>query len=233
MGEIDDDITRLREGDTSDFFDEDDEEEAKQEEAFSTDDDSSGATTAPAATMEAPAVIRRVLGSEYKDELLAIAHFLDPNNTKRHTLTFHTPIGDVKSQIRWAEKLPKDLSRYDRLMLIQVKSSEAMFAPTPGADLEISIEGSKGRLKVTNLAPPQNLYPGIDLFCFLPHNEPMEKQGVLKESAPSVVSGKPSDTTDAAGEPIAEGEKSASLKGKTFVDVHIDETEDFDKPRES
>lgn len=225
LGETDELITSLRSGDTSDFFDEEDEIEDKQEEEFTPAGNLQPTVSSPAV----PSVITRVLASDTKDELLGVAHFLDPKNTKHLTLVFHTPIGDVKSQVKWTDKLPSDLSKHERLMLIQVKSSEVMFSPTPGAELEISFVGCHGRLKVTCLAPPQNLYPGIDLFCFLPHNDSMEKQGVLKEDAPSVVSGKPGDTVDQGGEPIVEGEKSAAvLENVTFADS---EKEDFDKAR--
>lgn len=188
-----------------------------------------------------PPVLQRVLSSDAREELLGIAHFLDPKNQKALTLVFHTPIGDVKCQVKWSEKMPQDLSRHERLMLIQVKSSEQRFSPTPGADLEISFEGKNGRLKVMCLAPPQNLYPGIDLFCFLPQTGAMEKNGQLKEGAPSVVSGNPSDTEDAGGDPIVEGEKSAAFTSRTEEEFVANEAHgksdpvvaDFDKTREA
>jgi hypothetical protein len=58
----------------------------------------------------------------------------------------------------------------------------------------------------------------------------MEKNGRLQERAPSVVSGKPSDSVDPVGEPVVDGEKSASFVPPVTGSAYA---EDFDKPRET
>lgn len=234
--ETDDLIRDLKNGDDSQILE--GEDDGKSNSAGAAD-------TAPRViepTLDVPKVVQRVLESPRKQELVGVAMFLDPDNSKKLTLIFHTPIGDVRCAVNWSSNAPDKLSKADQLLLIQVRSSESMFAPAPGADFEISFDGYPGRLKVTCLADPQALYPGIDLLCFLPHNALMEKQGVVQDGAPSVVSGKPSDHVDEAGEPVAGQEKSAGAvtlppsgsppRGSDVPSGVIDEVEDFDKPRE-
>lgn len=165
---------------------------------------------------------------------MAVAKLLDPHARKSLTLVFHTPIGDVRTSVNWSSHPPDNLSRARDLLLILVRTSAATFSPNPGSDLEISFAEypDRPRLKVTCLAPPMKLYAGVgvDLLCFLPHSEAVEKTGQLKEGAPSVVSGRPSTRVDEDGEPLVDGEKAASARDFATATPPV-ETVDFDKPR--
>ncbi len=176
-----------------------------------------------------PPVLRRIFGTEAEDELMAVARLLDPaGGRKGLTLVFHTPIGDVRTPVNWCSHPADSIATANSLLLMIVRSSTSTFSPNPGAELEMSFAEYSGnpRLKVTCLASPMRLYPGasIDLLCFLPDTSGVEKNGRLKEGAPSAVSGLPSTEVDDHGEPVVEGEKSAS--------VTLSPTEDFDVPRE-
>jgi hypothetical protein len=174
-----------------------------------------------------PPVLQRIFGTEAEAELMAVAKFLDPHSRQTLTLVFHTPIGDVRTPVNWSSYPPEQIHRAKDLLLILVRTSSSTFIPIPGSDLEISFaEHGGGRLRATCLAPPMRLYPGvgIDLLCFLPHvDASVEKNGQLKDGAPSVVSGNPSTHTDEEGEPLADGEKAASLRQVA---------ESWDHPRE-
>ena len=256
-------INRLRSGDTSDLLTEEDEDDIAaddaalrqfhqipdaEDEADEVTFSESPATTAARRMQQAPSLeprlppaLAKLIGTEAEHELMAVARFLDARNKKGLTLVFHTPIGDVKCPVNWSSTEPSQLYRCKHMLMIMVRSSESMFVPHPGSDLEISFWEHRDtpRLRVTCLAPPMQLYPGvgIDLLCFLPQTESVEKQGVLHDGAPSVVSGRPSTHTESeTGEPVAEGEKSAGAKF-TGVDwgstepVFSPPVENFDKPR--
>lgn len=223
---VDETIASLREGDFSDIEDDDDPTESDR-----VSEEPAIPVIAPSRTglaypprpshQDVPDVVRQVLESSAREELIGVANFLQKR--KKLTLIFHTPIGDVRTRVDWCSNQPDDLLRGDNLMLVKVDSSESTFSPAPGAELDISFAEYAGKARVICLAPPQRLYPGVDLLCFLPQTQPVEKNGRLKDDAPSVVSGKPSDTTDAAGEPVAEGEKSAAIQPTKM---------DFDKVRD-
>lgn len=188
-----------------------------------------------------PPVLQRIFGSDAEDELMAVAKLLDPKNRRALTLVFHTPIGDVRTSVNWSSCEPEHLHRVQDLLLILVRTSAVTFAPNPGAELEISFAEFRDhpRLKVLCLAHPMQLYPGvaIDLLCFMPQTESVEKNGQLKDGAPSSVSGLPSTRVDADGEPLLEGEKSASVSPSVFAKVKDElgvehAVEDFDRPRD-
>jgi hypothetical protein len=195
---------------------------------------------APNVARPIPPVIAQLLGTEAERELLAVAKCLHDRERKKLTLVFHTPIGDVKCPVNWSSAEPAYLHRVRHLLLILVRSSEAMFSPHPGSEIEISFleYPDSPRLLVICLSPPMQLYPnvGIDLLCFLPQAATVEKQGVLHEGAPSVVSDQPSQAVDeATGEPVRHGEKSASfrLPAARFTTPGDRPPEDFDRVRES
>lgn len=221
-------ISRLRSGDDSDLLTEEDEEDVAADDAAlqhlrSTKEEEGRwperrpeVITAPT-TPAMPPALAKLIGTDAEDELMAVARFLDVRNKKKLTLVFHTPIGDVKCPVNWSSTESSQLHRSKHLLLILVRSSESMFVPRPGSELEISFleHRDQPRLRVLCLAPPMQLYPGVgvDLLCFLPQTESVEKQGVLHDGAPSVVSGRPSDIVDAeTGEPVISGEKSASVR---------------------
>jgi hypothetical protein len=218
-------IDDLRSGDDSELFTSLDAEEAEQEErAIATvRRDVGGAADDHGVVL--PPVLQRIFGTDAEDELMAVAKLLDPRNKKTLTLVFHTPIGDVRTAVNWCSHPPDHLNRAKDLLLIMVRTSAATFSPNPGSDLEISFaEHRSPRLKVTCLAAPMRLYPGVgvDLLCFLPHTDTVEKNGQLRDGAPSVVSGLPSTHTGPDGEPVADGEKAASQQLPP---------EDWDRPR--
>lgn len=176
-----------------------------------------------------PDVIRRVLESEDRGELLEVARLLDAAAKTERNIVFYTPIGAVKCRINWRSASPDDLRRTDGIMFVKLRSSAVSFVPKIGAAFDVGFEDYDGRLHVICLAM-QQLYPGVDLLCFMLHTPTMEKQGVLRDGAPSVVSGKPSVDVD-NGEPVAENEKSASAAALESVSK-IPQPVDFDQVRE-
>lgn len=228
-------LEQLRDGDDSELYGDADVEEAEAEKSALTRmrEVSTGRepTSLAVPAVGLPPVLQRLFGTDMEEELMAVAKLLDARRQRKLTLVFHTPIGDVKCPVNWSSTPPDQVHKCDTLLLILVRSSDSMFIPTPGARLQVSFaeHSHSSRLSVMCLAPPMKLYPGvgIDLLCFLPDVSSVEKNGKLKEGAPSVVSGTPSDAVDAAGEPVVEGEKSASVKV-----LSTDHYEDFDQPRE-
>lgn len=208
-------MMRLRDGDTSDI--EDDPEDIPGVDSHTVAADTHSA--------DLPQAIQRVLASVDRQELISVAEFM--LTRRKMTLIFHTSQGDARVGVDWCSARPGDIERWDALVLVKVVAGITSFAPNPGSTLDISFEGFNGRTKVIALAPPQRLYTGVDVLCFLPHSQVMEKQGVVKQGTPSVVSNLPSVGTDEAGEPVAAGEKSASASRR---EKPI--TEDFDRPRE-
>jgi hypothetical protein len=223
---VSDFIDDLRSGNDSELFTPQDAEEAAEEEQAIVSVRREVSAPAGAHSVTLPPVLQRIFGTDAEDELMAVAKLLDPKNKKTLTLVFHTPIGDVRTAVNWCSHPPEHLHRAKDLLLILVRTSVATFSPNPGSDLEISFaEHRFPRLKVTCLAAPMRLYPGVgvDLLCFLPHTDTVEKNGQLQEGAPSVVSGRPSTHVGTDGEPVADGEKSAAQQLPP---------KDWDRPRE-
>lgn len=171
-------------------------------------------------TTPLPPAVLRVLDSPDRAELIEVAKMLDQGSKSERFIIFYTPVGDIKCRINWQSCEPENLRGNENLFFVKMRSSDVAFTPKSGALFEIGFVGYAHKFQVVCLAPPQQLYPGVDLMCFLPHNSAMEKNGKLQEGVPSVVSGAPSDAVDAAGEPVVSGEKSASLV-------------DFDRPRDA
>lgn len=230
-------IQDLKDGDDTELYtDEDDPEDlprdpSAQEMTLMLPEAESPRQTPPSI----PTVLQRVLGSEGEAELLAVAKIIDGRTSRPLGLVFHTPIGSVRTPVVWSSCHPDHVDEVQDLLLILVRSSDAMFVPDPGASFDISFagRGDGSRLSVTCLARPMQLYPGvgIDLLCFLPHSAVVEKNGQLRAGAPSAVSGVKSDTVDENGEPVVDGEKSASFR-PAFRRTTEPDTEDFDRPRD-
>ena len=159
---------------------------------------------------EVPPLITRVLASPDRGELLEVARMLDQGSKQDRHIIFHTPIGDIKCRINWQSCEPEQLKGSENIFFVKMRSADVAFTPKSGAVFEIGFAGYARTFPMVCLAPPQQLYPGVDLMCFLPHNLAMEKTGKLADGSPSIVSGEPSNTTDKLGEPIVDGEKSAS-----------------------
>ena len=164
-----------------------------------------------------PAVIRRVLNSPDSGELLEIAKLLDATNSKERFIIFMTPIGDIRCKMNWMSCSPSDILP-DKLLFIKIRTASLVFIPKPGAAFDIGFADYPGRVSVVCMAEPQQLYPGIDLLCFMTHNPPVEKNGRLQERAPSVVSGEASnDVQD--GEPTRTGERPFAVDSLTKAAV--------------
>ena len=163
-------ILRLRSGDDSELLTEEDEEDvaaddaalqqlrSNKEEEERWPERKPEAAPAPAAPAMPPA-LAKLIGTDAEDELMAVARFLDVRNKKKLTLVFHTPIGDVKCPVNWSSTESSQLHRSRHLLLILVRSSESMFVPRPGSELEISFweHRDQPRLRVICLAPPMQL----------------------------------------------------------------------------
>jgi hypothetical protein len=168
-----------------------------------------------------PDVVGRVLDSQDRAELIEVARMLDRDSAQERYIIFYTPVGDIKCRINWLSCAPEALRTSDSIFFVKMRSSDVAFTPKSGAQFEIGFSGCGYKFDVVCLAPPQQLYPGVDLMCFLPHNTSMEKNGKLKEGAPSVVSGDPSDKVDTSGEPVADGEQSLSTKDFDVVRENV------------
>jgi hypothetical protein len=178
----------------------------------------------PASPVGVPDVVARAMAS-HREELLSVAEFLVSRGGR--TMVFHTEIGDIKCLVNWRSCNAQELGQPDRLFLVKLRSDAVVFTPKPGARLRVSFEDRPQPVGVVCLAAPQKLYPGIDIMVFLTQSFRVEKTGKLADGAPSVVSGKPSDTVDEMGEPVVEGEKTADREQVKQAFVR-----DFDKPRE-
>jgi len=156
-------------------------------------------------TQDIPAEILDVLNSTERNELLEVARQLRRSQEHERTLLFITPVGKIKCTVNWMSCQPRDINAAS-MFFVKTRANSLAFIPEPGASFDIAFDGHPGQTKVTCLAEPQRLYPGVDLLCFMPHNQAMEKTGKLKDQAPSVVSGKPA-TTVVEDEPVVEGEQ--------------------------
>lgn len=156
--------------------------------------------------------IQRVWDSPEGAELLAVARAIEERSKSRTSLVFHTPVGDVRVPVVEVNGDPSSMPPTS-LFTVTLRDSGDSFRPKPGVPLIVSLNRSGKQVTVTCLAEPAKLYKGlgIDLLCFVTQDSPVEKNGKLKEDAPSVVSGDPSTTVD-QGEPVARGEKAASVK---------------------
>lgn len=164
-----------------------------------------------------------------------MAKLLLPDRTSPLHIFYHTPVGDVRSRVSWASAPADRAHEESGLLLVLVREGDGdAFTPKPGAAVDISFAKGGSRCPVNPpfpvlcLAPPMRLYRdvGVALLCFLPQNTgTMEKTGKLHDGAPSAVSGLPSTGVSDDGEPVADGEKAASL--------HQPPPEDFDVPRDS
>jgi hypothetical protein len=200
-----------------------------RERDYDDDDDVVAPEIVNMSVMSIPDVIARVLASDDRGELLEVARLLDAAQQSERSIIFYTPIGAVKCRINWRSASPEDLRKTEGLMFVKLRSSSVTFVPDAGAVFDVGFEDYDGRIRVMCMAQ-QQLYPGVDLLCFMLHTRAMEKQGVLRDGAPSVVSGKPSAAVD-NDEPVAENEKAASVHEAAGA-LARRECEDFDKIRE-
>ncbi len=212
-GDVTNDLLReLRDGGAEDEDDDDADTEVPLGHAF---------PPTPIAAPSKPTVhevIQRVWDSPDGKELLAVARVIEERSDSKNSLVFHTPVGDVRIPVVDVNGDPAMMGHMS-LFTVTVRDNGDSFRPLPGVPLVVSLNHSNRRVTVTCLAEPAKLYKGlgIDLLCFVTQDSPVEKNGKLEEGAPSVVSGNPSVKVD-QGEPVALGEKAASVK-------------DFDKAR--
>lgn len=161
----------------------------------------------PSTPTTVPDVVSAVLQSDRRRELIEVAKMLYEAQTR--IMVFHTDIGDISCKVTWRSTHPKRAS--DELLIVKTLVSDTGFCPKPGSSFEISFDDHPEHMRVCCVSLPCQLYPGVELLCFIPQPlNKMEKNGKLNDDAPSVVSGEPSDTVDQQGEPVRQGEKSAS-----------------------
>ena len=182
------------------------------------------AEVTPHAADSWPPVIRLVMESDARDELVAVASMLRTSRSK--TMNFILPgLGKVRCEVGWVSCDSNRIQEVD-LIFVKVRSKTMPFVPEPGATLRVSFDDSKVLADVVCLCAPQTIYPGVDLLVFMPHNHvAMEKTGKLQEGVPSVVSGEPS-THVVDGEPVSGKErpmeKSAVSKALDFDQIRKD-----------
>lgn len=152
---------------------------------------------------EVPAVISNVLASADRSLLLSIAHSLCGPNSARNRIVFVTPVGDIACRYMWASATLSESS--DSLFFIKIRSSDMVFTPRAGAEMDILLDAARHPVRVMCMMAPLRIYDGVDLLCFMPHNSLVQKNGQLKVDAPSVVSGAASDSV-VDGEPVCAGE---------------------------
>ena len=173
-----------------------------------------------------PVAILDVLKSPERQELIEMAQLLRRSQDHTKTMLFLTPLGDIKCTVNWMSCRPSEINS-SSMFFVKTRANSLAFIPKPGAVFDIAFEDNSNSVKVICLVEPQRIYPGVDLLCFMPHNQFMEKTGQLKEEAPSVVSGKPS-THVVDGEPVAEGEQ--PMRKEAFNRAST-ASQDFDKFR--
>ena len=178
------------------------------------------------ASIDVPAVIIDVLKSPERQELIEMAQLLRRSQDFTKSMLFITPLGDIKCTVNWMSCRPSEIST-SSMFFVKTRANSLAFIPKPGAVFDIAFEGYPNAVKVICLVEPQRIYPGVDLLCFMPHNQFMEKTGQLKDEAPSVVSGKPS-THVVDGEPVADGEQ--PMKKEAFSHASAPQ-KDFDNFR--
>lgn len=162
-----------------------DEEDYGVEEGTSVKIQTTSATNAAGvSSVSVPGIISKVLNSTDRQELLAIAEMLDRTSAKEQFIKFVTPVGDIRCKICWMSCRPDELKGSENLFFVKIRTADASFIPKSGAVFDVGFSDSGPTFSVMCLAPPQPLYPGIDLMCFLPHNNPMEKNGKLKDGVP-------------------------------------------------
>lgn len=173
-----------------------------------------------------PDVVADVLQSPDRDELIAVARTLHYARREPRSIVFRLEQGDIKCRYMWSNVRLEALTG-DQMYVIKIRSADMVFTPKPGAILDVAHDAARAAVRVVCLTAPLSIYPGIDLLCFMLHTDPMQKDGKLKEDAPSVVSGKPS-THVVDGEPVADGERPAAateLRGTPAV-------KNYDEPRQ-
>jgi hypothetical protein len=179
----------------------------------------------PPLTSSIPDVVNAVLLSDRRGELVEVAKMLYEAQVR--VMTVHTAVGDIKCRVTWRSEHPRKVE--DGLFIVKTLSTDTVFAPRPGSLFDISFDDCDRVLSVCCVSSPCRIYPGIDLLCFIPQPQSnMEKNGKLKDGAPSVVSGLPSDAVDPAGEPLRDGEKSAAA---TSVKSDLAPAGEFDRIR--
>jgi len=119
---------------------------------------------------EIPNAIRLALKSAHKDELVEIAKFLNNSAETKLTMVFHTPLGEARCRVEWMSVAPHALGKSTDLLLVKTRVDDSVFTFTPatGAELTVSVSGYPDKMVVTCIAPPQKLYPGVNIMCFLP-----------------------------------------------------------------
>lgn len=170
-----------------------------------------------------PRLVSTLLSGPNKDDFLKFAKWFHAATSGESSVEVgvETNVGLVRfSAISWNE--------HQGLLRLLVDSSRMPFAPTPLTSLRI--RHGDVVIAVTCVSALSPIFPGTK-FCeivfvidgkeSLIQNTRMEKDARLKENAPSIVSGRPSDDTE-SGEPIRKEERQeANLTNF-----------DFDVPRE-
>lgn len=179
-----------------------------------------------------PGVIQRVLNGPHKAELVAVATMLEAENQRQRSMRFPTPIGIIRCRINWISCEPRDIVRQG-LFFVKMPTTDQvqMFVPTPGAQIQVGFDDAEEIFDVVCLAEPQQIYPGVDLLCFMSHTSPVEKNGKLNDHAPSVVSGEPSDSVK-QGEPVRSDESPAELDKRAMEGI-LSQAKNWDVARPS
>jgi hypothetical protein len=172
---------------------------------------SSGKVEEPEIVIEP--VLRRILSGPYKSRFLLLADWFDAATSDRGTeVSVETSVGKVKfSVIEW-------INTPGFLKLI-VDSGKMPFEPEPMVPLVLRKNDDLYHVTcVSPLTPMFGDLPFAEIILVVDsvtnnQDNNMEKDAKLRiGNAPSTVSGKPSTQVD-NDEPVADGEKAASLKG--------------------
>lgn len=195
------------------------------------DDDSDEVPSASSTPVARPAkavpaivsepVIDRLLGGEHRSKFLLLADWFEGAvGGRTEEVCVETDVGDVKFEvIEWIVA--------PGFLKLVVDSSRMPFEPKSLAKMRLRRRGIVySTTCVSPLSPMFGTLPFAELLLIIEsESNTMEKNARIEAGkTPSAVSGKPSTDIDNE-EPVAEGEKSASVRGAL-------PDRDFDVPRE-
>jgi len=178
---------------------------------------------------EVPDIIRTVLDSPDRAELLSFARVLSTGIAGLGLMNIHLDIGTIKCKIGWRNWQLADVGKREDLLFVKTRPGGMPIDPKVGSQFWISFDEEPKKLWVTCLSVQPMFHAGVDLLCFMPDNLAMEKHGKITDESVSVVSGKPSTTVD-DNEPVARGER-VKVKTQDAINV-LEKAGSFDNIRE-
>lgn len=137
------------------------------------------------------------------------------------SVIFRTSVGGIRCRALW-------LWQSGDLLLSAFATESMAMEPALGVPMRMSA-GRFGEGDYICVASHSDPVVGVDLLAFIRYSHAVDKNGALKDDAPSVVSARESDTISEDGDPIVAGEQAASLDLRSRT---VPREADFDRPRQ-